>query len=84
MGINAIPADNYCGIILKAEEQEDKDIYGNVKWRRIYLWVDIAKGLYQGFFTKKYITDGKKEWEGVMSIYLPTTDNCSGTDDADI
>ena len=31
-----IPADNYCGIILKAEQQEDTDIYGNVKWRRIY------------------------------------------------
>ena len=29
-----IPADNYCGIILKAEQQEDTDIYGNVKWRR--------------------------------------------------
>ena len=42
-----IPADNYCGIILKAEQQEDTDIYGNVKWRRIYLWVDIAKGLYK-------------------------------------
>lgn len=26
-----IPADNYCGIILKAEQQEDTDIYGNVK-----------------------------------------------------
>ena len=41
-----IPADNYCGIILKAEQQEDTDIYGNVKWRRIYLWVDVAKGFY--------------------------------------
>lgn len=84
MGINALPADNYCGIILKAEEQEDKDIYGNVKWRRIYLWVDIAKGLYQGYFSNKFISEGQKEWEGVMSIYLPTTDNCSGIDDENL
>lgn len=84
MGIKTIPADNYCGIILKAEEQEDRDIYDNVKWRRIYLWVDIAKGLYQGYFSQKYLAGGKKEWEGVMSIYLPTTDNFSGTDDANI
>lgn len=81
MGINDIPVDNYCGIILKAEEQEDRDIYGNVKWRRIFLWVDIAKGLYQGYFSKKHLSEGQKEWEGVMSIYLPTTDNFSGAED---
>ena len=76
-----IPADNYCGIILKAEQQEDTDIYGNVKWRRIYLWVDIAKGLYKGYFSNRYTITGRKEWQGVMSLYMPTTDNCSSTDD---
>lgn len=45
-----IPADNYCGIILKAEQQEDTDIYGNVKWRRIYLWVDIERGFIKAIF----------------------------------
>lgn len=76
-----IPADNYCGIILKAEQQEDTDIYGNVKWRRIYLWVDIAKGLYKEYFTHNYLKGGKQEWQGVMSIYLPNTDDCSAPDD---
>ena len=76
-----IPADNYCGIILKAEQQEDTDIYGNVKWRRIYLWIDVAKGLYQGYFTRNYLKWGKQEWQGVMSIYLPNTDDCSAPDD---
>ena len=76
-----IPADNYCSIILKAEQQEDTDIYGNVKWRRIYLWIDVAKGLYQGYFTRNYLKWGKQEWQGVMSIYLPNTDDCSAPDD---
>lgn len=76
-----IPADNYCGIILKAEQQEDTDIYGNVKWRRIYLWIDVAKGLYQGYFTRNYLKWGKQEWQGVMSIYLPNSDDCSAPDD---
>lgn len=77
---NEIKDGLYCGIIIKSEWQEcEKN--GEIEWRRLLLHVDIAKGVYKGYFSKKYDSSSKDGWGGVMSIYCPVKSPCSDNSD---